>query len=69
MTRTCTTLGCTMPAGFCEARHIVLWSRGGKSGLKDCKLLCPFHHHRAHDPDWITHHQPNGAKTSFTRRT
>jgi 5-methylcytosine-specific restriction endonuclease McrA len=66
--QTCTTLGCTMPAEFCEAHHIVPWSQGGKTSLKDCKLLCPFHHHRAHDSGWITHHQPNG-KTGFTRRT
>ena len=33
----------------------------------DGKLLCPFHHHRAHDPGWITHHHPNGS-TTFTRR-
>ena len=65
--KTCTALGCTMPGAFCEAHHIVPWSRGGKTDLKDGKLLCPFHHHRAHDPAWITHHHPNG-KTSFTRR-
>ena len=66
--QTCTTLDCTMPAEFCEAHHIFPWSQGGKTSLQDCKLLCPFHHHRAHDPGWITHHQPNG-KTSYTRRT
>jgi len=66
--RGCTTLGCSMPAEFCEAHHVVPWSRGGKTSLKDCKLLCPFHHHRAHDPAWLTHHHPHG-KTSFTRRT
>ena len=64
----CTALGCTMPAAFCEAHHIIPWSRGGKTSLNDSKLLCPFHHHRAHDPGWTTHHQPNG-KTAFTRRT
>jgi hypothetical protein len=65
--KTCTATGCTMPAAICEAHHEVPWSKGGKTSLKDCKLLCPFHHHRAHDPCWITHHHPNG-KTSFTRR-
>ena len=64
----CTTVGCTMPAEFCEGHHIVPWSTGGKTSLEDCKLLCSFHHHRAHDPGWSTHHQPNG-KTRFTRRT
>jgi hypothetical protein len=63
----CTTLGCTMPAEFCEAHHLVPWSQGGNTSLQDCKLLCSFHHHRAHDPAWLTHHHPNGS-TSFTRR-
>jgi len=65
--RGCTTIGCTMPAEFCEAHHVVPWSKGGKTSVKDSKLLCPFHHHRAHDPAWLTHHQANGT-TSFTRR-
>jgi len=63
----CTAVGCTMPAAFCEAHHKVPWSKGGKTRLEDGTLLCSFHHHRAHDPAWLTHHHPNG-KTSFTRR-
>jgi Domain of unknown function (DUF222)/HNH endonuclease len=65
--RGCTATGCGMPAEFCEAHHIVPWSRGGRTTLADTKLLCSFHHHRAHDPGWQTHHQPNGT-TSFSRR-
>jgi hypothetical protein len=65
--KTCTTLGCSVPAEFCEAHHVVPWSRGGRTSLQDCKLLCPFHHHRAHDPGWTSNHLPN-HKTSFTRR-
>ena len=49
-----------MPAAFCEAHHVVPWSRGGNTSLKDSKLLCSFHHHRAHDPAWETRHHPNG---------
>ena len=64
----CTTeVGCSMPAEFCEAHHEVAWAQGGKTDLDDGKLLCPFHHHRAHHPGWITHHHPNGT-TTFTRR-
>ena len=44
------------------------WSRGGRTDLADGKLLCSFHHHRAHDPAWSTHHHANGA-TTFHRRT
>ena len=65
--RGCTETGCGMPAEFCEAHHIVPWSRGGKTSLADTKLLCSFHHHRAHDPAWQVHHHPNGT-TSFNRR-
>ena len=70
--KTCTQVDCTMPAAYCEAHHPRPWSEGGHTNLHDGKLLdgkllCPFHHHRAHDPGWITHHHPNGS-TTFTRR-
>ncbi len=64
----CTTRGCHVPAAFCHAHHWRRpWAKGGKTDLKDGKLLCPFHHGRAHDPKWIAHHHPDGA-TTFTRR-
>jgi hypothetical protein len=67
--RHCTADGCDIPAAWCEAHHHKQpWSKGGRTDLADGKLLCPFHHHRAHDPGWITSHQPNGS-TSFHRRT
>lgn len=65
--KTCTAIGCTVPAAFCDAHHPKPWSEGGETSLKECKLLCPFHHRRAHHPGWDTHHHPNG-KTGFTRR-
>jgi hypothetical protein len=65
----CTAEGCTVPAAWCEAHHAQQpWARGGRTDLADGKLLCSFHHHRAHDPAWITHHHPNGT-TTFHRRT
>ena len=65
----CTVDGCSIPAAWCEAHHWRQpWSRGGRTDLADGKLLCSFHHHRAHDPAWITHHHANGA-TTFHRRT
>jgi hypothetical protein len=63
----CTTVGCSIPAAWCEAHHKTPWAEGGKTRLEDGTLLCPFHHHRAHDPGWITYHHPNGT-TTFTRR-
>jgi hypothetical protein len=66
--RQCTADGCTIPAAWCEAHPQQPWSRGGKTNLADGKLLCSFHHHRAHDPAWHTHHHANGS-TTFHRRT
>jgi hypothetical protein len=65
----CTTEGCSIPAAWCEAHHWKQpWASGGRTDIADGKLLCSFHHHRAHDPAWQTHHHANGA-TSFHRRT
>ena len=67
--RQCTADGCQIPAAWCEAHHWKQpWSKGGRTDLADGKLLCSFHHHRAHDPAWAVHHHPNGT-TTFTRRT
>ena len=63
----CTAVGCSIPASWCEAHHKVPWSKGGKTRLEDGTLLCPFHHHRAHDPAWNTTYHHDGT-TSFTRR-
>ncbi len=65
--KTCTEIGCTIPAAWCEAHHKTPWSNGGKTRLQDGTLLCPFHHHRAHDPAWNVNYHPNGT-TTFTRR-
>ena len=65
----CTTDGCSIPAAWCEAHHWrEPWASGGRTDLADGKLLCSFHHHRAHDPAWQAHHHANGA-TTFHRRT
>ena len=67
--RECRAEGCTIPAAWCEAHHAKQsWAQGGRTDLADGKLLCTFHHHRAHDPGWVTHHHPNGS-TTFHRRT
>ncbi len=28
--KTCTAQGCTVPATWCHAHHVIPWSRGGK---------------------------------------
>jgi hypothetical protein len=64
----CTAEGCSIPAAWTEAHHKTPWSRGGRTDLRDGTLLCPFHHHRAHDPAWNINYHHNGT-TTFSRRT
>jgi hypothetical protein len=65
--RRCRARGCTMPATWCEAHHLKPWALGGKTNLDDGVLLCPFHHHRAHDPTYDLSRGPDGD-LDFRRR-
>ena len=35
---------CDQPASACEVHHTKHKANGGKTSVKDCVLLCPFHH-------------------------
>ena len=45
----CTIPGCTVPATWCEAHHVVPWANGGPSDLSNYALLCPRHHTWVHE--------------------
>ncbi|WP_122260988.1 HNH endonuclease signature motif containing protein [Ornithinimicrobium cerasi] len=45
----CTIPGCTVPATWCEAHHVVPWAQGGRSDLSNYALLCPRHHTWVHE--------------------
>ncbi len=47
--RSCTIPGCTVPATWCDAHHVVPWALGGRSDLSNYALLCPRHHTWVHD--------------------
>ena len=64
----CTAEGCDWPPGMCHVHHDNLWSEGGRTDLKDLRLLCPHHHARAHDPAYTMVKLPEG-KVRFHRRT
>jgi hypothetical protein len=66
--RHCRTQGCDIPAAWCEAHHQQPWTHGGRTRLEDGILLCPHHHHKAHDPTYHHTHQPNGDHR-YHRRT
>jgi hypothetical protein len=64
----CRAHGCDLPAAWCEAHHKTDWCRGGKTDIADGVLLCPWHHHRAHDPAFDTEYLLSGD-VRFRRRT
>ena len=65
---TCRAEGCDIPADWCEAHHLERpWSRGGLTDLEDGVLVCSFHHHRAHDPDYAT--DLHAGRLRFSRRS
>ena len=67
--RTCRAEGCNIPATWCEAHHFGQpWAAGGNTDLHDGKLLCNWHHHRAHDTNYTHTELPNGD-IRFHRRT
>ncbi|WP_435770297.1 DUF222 domain-containing protein [Nocardioides sp. SYSU DS0651] len=64
----CRAEGCTIPADWCEAHHLVPWSRGGPTSLDNGVCLCSFHHHRIHDHRFTYQRLANGD-VRFHRRT
>jgi hypothetical protein len=65
----CTTEGCDRPAAWCHAHHDeVGWAEGGGTSVEHGRLLCPFHHGKAHDPLYDMTRLPDG-KVRFHRRT
>lgn len=67
--RTCRAQGCDIPAAWCEAHHFdTPWAKGGRTDLQDGKLLCSFHHHRAHDTRYLHAELPNGDVRFHRRR-
>jgi hypothetical protein len=40
--------GCTVPASWCQAHHVIPWADGGPTTTDNGTLLCG-HHHREHE--------------------
>lgn len=64
----CTAESCDRPAAWSHAHHDLPWSRGGGTDLANGRLLCPFHHSRAHSADYRLTPLPDG-RVRFHRRT
>jgi hypothetical protein len=64
----CTAEACGRPAAWCHAHHDTAWSRGGRTDLANGRLLCPYHHGKAHSTGYETVVLP-GGRVRFHRRT
>ena len=60
--------GCTQPAGACQVHHTTHKANGGKTSVKDCVLLCPFHHQIViHRWGWTLVVNPDGTTTAWNK--
>jgi hypothetical protein len=57
---------CNQPAAACQVHHVKHKANGGKTGLKDCVLLCFFHHQVViHRWGWTLVLNPDGTTTAW----
>jgi len=60
--------GCSQPAGACEVHHTKHKANGGTTSVKDCVLLCPFHHQvMIHRRGWTLVVNPDGTTTAWNK--
>jgi hypothetical protein len=60
--------GCHQPAGACEVHHTKHKANGGKTAVKECVLLCPFHHQVViHRWGWTLVVNPDGTTTAWNK--
>jgi hypothetical protein len=60
--------GCSQPAGACEVHHTRHKANGGPTSVKDCVLLCTFHHQVViHRWGWALVLNPDGTTTAWNK--
>jgi hypothetical protein len=60
--------GSDQPASACEVHHTRHKANGGTTSVKDCVLLCPFHHQIAiHRWGWTLVLNPDGTTTAWNK--
>src|SRR5690348_384888 len=56
------------PAGACEVHHTKHKAHGGTTSVKDCVLLCPFHHQIViHRWGWTLVVNPDGTTSAWNK--
>ena len=60
--------GCDQPASACQVHHTRHKANGGKTSLKDCVLLCHYHHQvMIHRLGWTLIVNPDGTTTAWNK--
>jgi Domain of unknown function (DUF222) len=60
--------GCDQPASACEVHHLVHRADGGPTSVRQCVLLCTFHHQVAiHRWGWQVTLHPDGTTTAWNK--
>ena len=60
--------GCNQPASACEVHHTKHKADGGPTSVKDCVLLCTYHHQVAiHRWGWTLVLNPDGTTTAWNK--
>jgi len=59
--------GCDRPPPWCDAHHVVHFSKGGPTRLDNLLLGCTRHHHIWHDQGWQLSLAPDGTLTLVVR--
>ena len=58
--------GCNQPAAACQVHHVKHKANGGKTSVRDCVLLCFFHHQVViHKWGWTLVLNPDGTTTAW----
>ena len=58
--------GCHQPAAACQVHHVTHLAHGGATSLKDCVLLCSYHHQIViHRWGWTLALNPDGTTTAW----
>jgi hypothetical protein len=58
--------GCNQPAAACEVHHVKHKAHGGSTSLKECVLLCSYHHQIViHRWGWSLVLNPDGTTTAW----
>jgi hypothetical protein len=65
--RHCTFAGCTAPAMWCQAHHIIHWEDGGPTDERNLTLACNFHHKAIHERGFTLRWAPSGRHIQTLR--